>query len=68
MLKWSDISLAFMSLLCVFYVVCQKSSVNDTRKQTKQKIQINFIGLQNNRLRAPDQGSMVDFFMFPRLK
>jgi hypothetical protein len=31
------------------YVVCLKSSVNGTRKQTKQKIQINFIDLQNNR-------------------
>jgi hypothetical protein len=28
------------------YVVCLKSSVNGTKKQTKQKI--NFIGLQNN--------------------
>jgi hypothetical protein len=32
------------------YVVCLKSLVNGTRKQTKQKIQkINFIGLQNIR-------------------
>jgi hypothetical protein len=30
-------------------VVCLKSSVNGTRKQTKQKIQTNFIGLQNKR-------------------
>jgi hypothetical protein len=29
-------------------MVCLKSLVNGTRKQTKQKIQINFIGLQNN--------------------
>jgi hypothetical protein len=39
-----------MALLCVLlplYLVCLKSLVNGTRKQTKQKI--NFIGLQNNR-------------------
>jgi hypothetical protein len=42
-------------------------------KQNRRYKQINFIGLQNNRhpsqhtvrLRAPDQGSTVDFFLFP---
>jgi hypothetical protein len=28
---------------------------------------MNFMKIRN-RLRAPDQGSMVDFFLFPRLK
>jgi hypothetical protein len=37
-------------------------------KQNRRYKQINFIGLQNNRLRAPDQGSAMDFFLFPRLK
>jgi hypothetical protein len=45
-------------------------------KQNRRYKQINFTGLQNNHhpsqrtvgLRAPDQGSMVDFFLFPRLK
>jgi hypothetical protein len=37
-------------------------------KQNRRYEQINFIGLQNNRLRAPDQGSTVDFFLFLRLK
>jgi hypothetical protein len=45
-------------------------------KQNRRYIQINFIGLKNNchpsqhtvGLRAPDQGSTVDFFLFPRLK
>jgi hypothetical protein len=44
-------------------------------KQNRRYKQINFIGLQNSRhpsqhtvgLRAPDQGSTVDFFLFPRL-
>jgi hypothetical protein len=51
-------------------------------KQNRRFKQINFIGLQNNRhpsqqthrtpltwrLQAPDQGSTVGFFLFPRLK
>jgi hypothetical protein len=32
-------------------------------KRNRRYKQINFIGLQ-----APDQGSTVDFFLFPRLK
>jgi hypothetical protein len=40
-------------------------------KQNRRYKQIKFIGLQNNRhkcLQAPDQGSKVDFFLFPHLK
>jgi hypothetical protein len=47
------------------YVVCLKRSVNGTRKQTKQKIHHTTLIW---RLRAPGQGSMVDFFLFPHLK
>jgi hypothetical protein len=41
--------------------------VNGTRKQTKQKIQTNRTPLIW-RPQAPDQGSTVDFFLFPCLK
>jgi hypothetical protein len=37
-------------------------------KHNRRYKQINFIGFQNNRLRAPDQGSTVHIFLFPRLK
>jgi hypothetical protein len=42
------------------YVVCLKSSVNGSRKQTKQSYkQINFIGLQNNS--HPSQHTVGNF-------
>jgi hypothetical protein len=44
----------------MFYVVCLKSSVNGTRKQTKHKMQTR--GRQIRGVR------WVDFFLFPRLK
>jgi hypothetical protein len=37
-------------------------------KQNRRYKQINYIGLQNNHLQVPDQGSTVDFFLFPHLK
>jgi hypothetical protein len=45
--------------------------VNDTKKQTKQNIQTNYFELCTFliwRPQAPDQGSTVDFFLFPRPK
>jgi hypothetical protein len=53
-------------MLLLFYVVCQKSSVNGIRKQTKQK-EVHRTPLIL-RSRAPDQGSTVDFFLFPCVK
>jgi hypothetical protein len=48
-------------------MVCLKSSVNGTKKQTKQKKQTHRTPLIWHP-QAPDKGSTVDFFLFPRLK